>query len=171
MNQSKTYGLKEVFKLYPYIKKHEGNQTRPSLKGCTINPDHELSMTWRQWHELIKIYLKYCGLYLISGLPVTLPHRLGIMQLMKRKGKPKIDIYKYVKTGAYDFYKNNHTSGYYVSFKWFRSAKQANFKTRYDWHMILIRTLKKKISQAIFENPNLLLSYDQSRKANKKIRK
>lgn len=156
----KKRSLKDVYKKYPYIKKHEEGITRPSLKGCTINENHELSMTWRQWHEVIKIYLKYLKLYLLSGNQVTLPHQCGMMQLHKIKdGKQKMDFQHYNKTGEKKYFKNNHTDGYRPTFKWYRGKYEAKLKHRFHWAAVLVRTYRREISKATFDDPLLLLSY------------
>ena len=135
----------------------EGVQTRPSLTGCNINAEHSLSMTWREWDQVIRIYLKYLKLFIISGNHVVLPHNTGVMQLHKSKYKQTIDWGRYNKTKEYTFFKNNHTNGFRVSFRWYRNKYDASIKDRFLWAGILLRPFRKEISTAI-KNDNLLLN-------------
>lgn len=153
--------LKEVFRFYPYIKKHRKNITRPSLKGCTINEDHHLSMEWVIWHRVIKIYLKYLALYVLSGRNVVLPHGIGIFRMYKYKynNSKRIDYAHLTKTGEIKYHKNNHTNGHIPLFKWHRGIGQSTMPHKWLWATRMIKSFRKLVSSKIFEDPTLLATY------------
>lgn len=151
-----------LYKFYPYCMKHEGTQTRPSLKGNKMNDSHRLSMTWRQFHEIAKIYLKYLGLYLMSGNDVALPAGMGSIRLYKYRYKEakRVDFNHYNKTGEWKFFQNNHTGGYIPLLRWHRD--KAKFKHKDHWSTRFVKTYGKKLGQAILKDPSLLLSYSNA---------
>jgi hypothetical protein len=152
--------LPELYISYPYKKPHEGTMTRPPLYGQEFVTNHKLSMTWRQWHEFIKIYLKYVKLYMLSGHQVVLPHHAGVMQLHKKKDSGKnVDWNRFNTTGEYAYHKNNHTNGYVPTFKWYRNRYEARLKNKFHWAAVLNRGFKSQISKAIKSDPQLLMSY------------
>ena len=116
--------ITELFKYYPYKKRHKKNITRPPITGWEFNEDHDLSLNYSQWKILIEIYLKLLGDFLLSGHPVKLPYGMGILQLYKYKYPEttiRPDFGHYKKTGEWRPFKNNHSNGYGPIIKWHRS--------------------------------------------------
>lgn len=157
----KSRKLGDLYKDYPYKKPHENGITRPLLgKNVDYVTNHKLSMTWRQWHEFMKIYFKYLKLYLLSGNQVVLPHHMGVMQMHKKKStKLSVDWNKFHTTGEYTHHKNHHTGGYSVGFKWYRNKHEAKIKNKFQWAAVLNRTFKSQIAKTIKNKPTLLMSY------------
>lgn len=157
----KSRKLGDLYLKYPYKKPHEGNTTRPVLgRNPNFVTNHKLSMTWRQWHEFMKIYFKYVRLYILSGNQVVLPYHMGVLQLHKKKSTKKhVDWNRFNTTGEYTHHRNNATGGYSVGFKWYRNKHEAKIKNKFQWAAILTRRFKQEISQSIKKSPTLFMSY------------
>ena len=157
---TKKRNLSYLYTFYPYCKPHEPGITRPSLKNCTMAPNHKLAMSWTQWRQFMLIYFKYVKLFLLSGYQVILPNRMGVLQLHKKKGLGRaVNWERFNKTGEYTHYKNHHTGGYVPTFRWYRNSVEASIKNRFHWAMVLSKTFSKEISKSVNEDPSLLASY------------
>ena len=164
----KQRGLACIYEHYPYKKRHKPSVTRPAITGWEFNPDHELSLNWSEWKILTHIYLKLLGEFLLSGMVIKLPVKMGIFKLYKYKypeTKQRPDFGHFYKTGEWIPYKNNHTNGYGPIIEWNRKRGQADFRRKWFWMLRLNRAYKKKLSKAIMDNPSLLFSYDDVRRS------
>lgn len=165
MKKLKQRGLAAIYNFYPYKKRHKKNITRPTITGWEFNEDHELSLNWSEWKILTEIYLRLLGEFLMSGMVVKLPAKMGIFKLYKYKypnATKRLDFNHYHETGEWKTlsYNNNHTNNYGPIVQWNRQKGQADFRRKWFWMLRLNRQYKKKLSDAIMDNPSLLFAYD-----------
>jgi hypothetical protein len=165
MKKLKQRGLATIFEHYPYKKRHKPSITRPTITGWEFNSDHELSLSWSEWKILTHIYLKLLGEFLMSGMVVKLPAKMGMFKFYKYKypeSRQVLDFQHYHNTGEWTTlsYNNNHTNNYGPIITWNRNKGQADFRRKWFWMLRLSRPYKKKLSKAIMHNSSLLFSYD-----------
>ena len=149
--------IRDLFKFYKYpCQVIEGDCIpNPYIKKENVICDHPASLTFYQWQEYVLIYIKYFKLYLLSGLDIKLPYRLGYFQLLKVKGGGAN-----YNTDNLTFYKNSHTGGYRPFFKWDRHL--AVIPEKYVWACRPTRGPRGywgKISKKIFDDPSIIYNY------------
>jgi len=149
--------IRDLFKFYKYpCQELYGDVVpNPYIKKENVNCSHPASLTYHEWKQYIKLYLKYFKMYLLSGRKIKLPYKLGYIQLQKVKGGGA----NYTEDQL-SFYKNSHTGGYRPFFRWIRD--EAILKEKSMWAMrptVGPNGYWRKISKALFKDPTLIYNY------------
>jgi hypothetical protein len=86
--KSKVFTLKNCFINYPYKDQNITNTVPiPYIKSKDLVTDHEYSITYKEYCEIIRSFLYYLFEYLKYGSTFVIPHSLGKLTIKKYKGK------------------------------------------------------------------------------------
>jgi hypothetical protein len=165
--RKKSKQISDLFKHYPYKKRHKKNIFRPLTKTWTYVEDHELSLNWSQWSTFMAIYFKHLFNFVISGRAVKLPNQMGIFRMYKYKypsTHKAVDFDHLQKTGEIIYFQNNHTNGYGPIIKWHRKKHQGSFRRKWFWMIRFLDTSNARLAKEYKKDPSLLFSYDDPAK-------
>lgn len=134
-----SFTLTDVFKSYPYKDKDIAELTLSSInskiyvKKSEIVSDHEYSITYKEFKEILTAYTNVVLDYLGRGRTVELPFRLGTLRFIKylpsskpinwklskevNANKNEGDEYKFIRQ------KNYHTDGNIIKLKWDKKSR------------------------------------------------
>jgi len=148
----------DIYKGYRFRKRHitinkEGkNIVHAPYIPLKESTNHEFSLTFPEWKELVKAYWDIVVDELIEGNQFELPKELGHIQMMKKMGN---------QIRQNKLYRNNHTGGYSPFVVWNRfHAGRFSHKM---WYMFNISRKKQwsRVSKRIHKNPSLIYRYPE----------
>lgn len=139
--KSKDFTLKQSFKGYPYKNQNITNTVPvPYIKAKDLIPDHEYSITYKEYCEIIRSFLFYLFEYLKYGNTFVIPHSLGKFTIKKYKGK----FFDY-KTLTPDTF-NERLGGFKFKLIWRRGVKDGGkFKNKWRWRCYISKTKWKEL--------------------------
>jgi len=165
---NKRITLKDLYLNYDY-KWYDVNSTTipvPYFNKKEI-VEHDYTLSYKEWKNVIMVYFKYVMLYLISGKCFVIPNFLGDLCLKKWKPKGRrINLYateqkygEYNKTvekedRKYIYHNNYHTGGYCPLLKWVRDRKQ--FAYKWHWRFDLTPHNWKFISKNLMKDASMI---------------
>lgn len=153
MPKNKQTTLSELYKLYSYpcwdISLLEKNIVPvPYIPKDKINCNHKYSLEYNKWKEIVLCIFEHMCLYLLNGYELRLPHKLGILQLKKRRAT-SIDKIHLQKTGEVKRIRHIETNGYKPILKWSRFGKSAYFANKGIWKINFLKTRWRSIIKEI----------------------
>mgnify|MGYP000598533834 CR=1 FL=1 len=155
--------IREFFLHYPNKKYSKScKYTRPYLPKAE-RTDNELSLTIKEYQEIISYYLEEKKEMLLQGSIVSVGKKMGHLQIVKYKPKDnmrqsKLNWKVYYETGKKEYYTNEHSNGYSWAINWLKP----NYRFLRYWHHRLVPSVQKQISTSIFDNPDVLLNFNES---------
>lgn len=132
------YTLRDVYKFY---------KERQRKKGKKVLPERLFKQIAHEWNKGIVDMA-------LEGYHVSLPFRMGVLRIAKRKtnlNKPKLDYKHWKETGEKVFHLNNHSDGWYGLWHW---TKYSTYVPNVVHYMFSPTFTNSKACSAIFFEPN-----------------
>lgn len=134
----------------------------PYIPISKVNCEHEYSLKYQEWKEIVNVILEELIKYLMSGYSINLPSSLGTLQLKKYKSFQTIINYPKTKKEKQLHEVVNHnflTSGYSLDLMWNKSYKVMRLKKKSLWSVNLIRGRWHKVYAEIEKEPSKIFNF------------
>lgn len=126
--------------------------------------DNKYEITYEDYCLILKTFNVILGEKLLEGQVFTMPHRLGLFSIRKRKtfGKGSFDYQHYKQTGEKVWKKNFHSGGYAGIFDWSIRSPWTDLKgsKRGLFEFKPARAIKRTLASKIKENNSINKYYD-----------
>ena len=156
-NESDSVGVHALYSYYPSKKvTEECKYTRPYVP-LKEREDKEISLTKKQFLEIIDVYLSHLFSYLMKGNLYTMWRNMGTIQMIKYKPKQStahIDWGHYRKTGERKLHTNEHSDGFKFVLNWTKT--RTNPKLRW-WLMRLTRSRSALLGKELLAGEPVLM--------------
>lgn len=140
--------IKDFFYFYPYKKNisHNKNTTPdPYIKFEDVVDNHEYSLDYNVWKNIISDYINLIREDLMSGKKFIFPHRMGELRIIKFKSNRIVDVLKTKLTKKKTYMKNIMTDNFYVKLRWDKSYSITSVRFKYHWKISNDRSLLRNI--------------------------
>jgi len=122
--------LVDIYMTYPYKKNIPcpiNTTPQPFIKHseCT---DHKLSLDWKQWNEIVKLYLQKLKLHIEEGNEIDLGTNQGKLSIVKAKANHSLDFKKSAAAGKPVRFAKNNIDNYYFLPSWGKNNKPWLFR-------------------------------------------
>jgi len=138
--------LKDLFRFYPYktnIPHPIGTVPNPYIKAVDI-VDHKYTMDYNQWSNCVEKYLDILKEELSNGNEVSIPNRLGTLQIKKVKLKRFFNRIKSTQDKKVYTYRTD-TENYFLDFIWYRKSRESMIKLKWYWSVSPVRSFIRSI--------------------------
>lgn len=161
--QGSYIGLREMFKDYPYPcwdfdLLDKGIVPVPYVPKERVICNHEYSLEYKEWKEIVDTLVDYLSKYLFTGKKLYLPHRLGVLYIEKFKARNRklVDYAIWRKTGEVKFRNFPETQYYSPALRWDKFVSASRFKFSSHWMVRFLPKPTKQLAQLLNKDFSLI---------------
>lgn len=154
--QASYIGIKDLFKHYKYPcwdfdLLDKGIVPVPYVAKEKVICDHEYSLEYSEWKDIVDTLVHYLTSYLFSGKPLILPESLGtiLIEKFKSKNRKLVDYAIWRQTGEVKFRNFPQTQYYSPAIRWRKRGKEARFKFKSHWKLRFLPKPIKRLAQIL----------------------
>jgi hypothetical protein len=146
------------------LKTQEEQMSKEEIKtqSLTIGGIHSMSnnppCTYKEYKLILDTFHKLVSKNIIElGTRYTLPHKLGVLSIRRKKNKPKkvIDFHKTKLYGETIYHNNYHSEGQYCFYHWEKEFPYAIFTYKQLYEFEPTRFNKRTLAKGIKEKNTL----------------